>query len=135
MTGNREEPVGYKIISLPFSSSGQPTADKSSTSAANDILSNKDLSKCPQDCFRPVGLAWDKDGRLFFSSDSTGEIFVLRRDGDSSSGGNGGDGGSSGSDEGGDSGDDEDSVPGLYSTRSAVWAVTFAAVVVGMLLT
>lgn len=137
---NREDPVGYKIISVNFSSSShQPEADKDSTSAAKDILTNKDLSRCPSDCFRPVGLAWDSDNRLFFSSDSTGEIFVLRKDGASSNDNGGGSGSSdngdgSGSDQGGD---DEDGVPGLhqFAPRSAVWAVTFAAVVVGMLLT
>lgn len=138
---NREDPVGYRIISIPFSD-GQPEADRDSTSAANDVLRNRDLSRCPDDCFRPVGLAWDAQDRLFFSSDSTGELFVLRRGGDSSDDGDGDDGGSSSGndddDDGGDSGgDDEDSVPGLYqfAPRSAAWAVTFAAVVVGMLLT
>ncbi|KAK0385176.1 hypothetical protein NLU13_7654 [Sarocladium strictum] len=131
---NREDPVGYNIASVSFSS-GQPSANKSSTTAAKPILSNKDLSKCPDECFRPVGLAWDKEGRLFFSSDSTGEVFVLQKDsGSGGSGGGGGNAGGSGNDQGADSGDDEDSVPGLYSTRSAVWAVTFAAIVVGMLL-
>lgn len=48
-----------------------------STSAEKDILSNADLSVCPGQCFRPVGLAIDKQGRLFMSSDATGEIYVL----------------------------------------------------------
>lgn len=138
--GNREDPVGYKIISVPFStSSHEPEADKDSTSAAKDILTNKDLSRCPSDCFRPVGMAWDRDNRLYFSSDSTGEIFVLRKDGASNNDNGDGNGSSdngdgNGSDQGGD---DEDGVPGLhqFAPRSAVWAVTFAAVVVGMLLT
>ena len=42
-------------------------------------MTNPDLSKCPDACFRPVGLAWDSEGRLWVTSDSTGEIYVLRR--------------------------------------------------------
>lgn len=45
--------------------------------AVKAILSNKDLTQCPSKCFRPVGLAWDSKDRLWFSSDSTGELLVL----------------------------------------------------------
>lgn len=140
--GNREEPVGYKVVSIDFSSSGQPSVDSASTSAANTILSNKDLSRCPDDCFRPVGLAWDKDGKLFMSSDSTGEIFVLHRNAsgsdsgsDSGSGSSGGGDDDAGSSSGGDD-DDEDGVLSMqqFAPRSAAWAVSFAALVIGMLL-
>lgn len=61
--------------------SGRPSAPRTSKDAAQPILGNKDLSKCPQGCFRPVGLAWGTQDRLFMSSDSTGEIFVLLNDG------------------------------------------------------
>lgn len=54
-----------------------PLYSSSSRDALIDVISSPDLSKCPGECFRPVGLAWDKDGRVWFSSDSTGEIFVL----------------------------------------------------------
>ena len=87
--GNRENPVGYKIASVAFKD-GQPTAAHDSTDAAKNVLHTEDLSQCPDNCFRPVGLAWDSKGRLWFSSDSTGEIFVMKNDG--SSGGDGGDG-------------------------------------------
>lgn len=60
-----------------------------------DILSTEDLSKCPDNCFRPVGLAWDSNGRLWFSSDATGEIFVMKNDGSGGDGGDGGNGGDS----------------------------------------
>lgn len=33
-----------------------------------------DNTKCPSECLRPVGLAFDGKGRLFVSSDSTGEV-------------------------------------------------------------
>ncbi len=38
------------------------------------------MTACPQGCFRPVGLAWDKEGRLFMSSDATGEIYVVTKE-------------------------------------------------------
>ncbi|KAK3945536.1 putative glucose sorbosone dehydrogenase [Diplogelasinospora grovesii] len=75
---NRELPQGYKVSVIPFVE-GQPAAPSNSTTAAVDILSNPDTRQCPGNCFRPVGLAFDSQGRIFMSSDSTGEIYVLRR--------------------------------------------------------
>lgn len=40
-------------------------------------MTNEDLSVCPEQCFRPVGMAFDGQGRLFMSSDATGEIYVV----------------------------------------------------------
>ncbi|KAI8936354.1 hypothetical protein NX059_006766 [Plenodomus lindquistii] len=76
---NREEPIGYKLSFVQFNGAGAPTALANSQTAAVDIVSNTDLSQCPGACFRPVGIAWDTQGRLYFSSDSTGEIYVLTR--------------------------------------------------------
>jgi hypothetical protein len=70
--------VGYKLASLSFSN-GQPTASSDSRDALVDVMSTPDLSVCPDKCFRPVGLAWDAKDRLFMSSDTTGEVFVLAR--------------------------------------------------------
>lgn len=42
-------------------------------------MSNSEPRKCPENCFRPVGLAWDSSGRLWMSSDTTGEIYVLQK--------------------------------------------------------
>lgn len=95
-----------------------PKASRDSWSAAEDILTTPDLDRCPDDCFRPVGLAWDSKGRLWFSSDSTGEIFVMERS-DSL-------GGSDGSDTG-----DEDAGSQLLPKVAVALG---AAVVVGMLL-
>ncbi|KAF3043203.1 hypothetical protein E8E12_008428 [Didymella heteroderae] len=81
---NREDPVGYKISFIQFDGNGSPTAAANSTTAAIDIVSNPDLSECPDNCFRPAGLAWDSQGRLFFSSDATGEIYVITREDGSS---------------------------------------------------
>jgi hypothetical protein len=80
---NRDNPIGYKLSVIPFSNNA-PTAQSTSNDSTVDVLTNPDLSKCPDDCFRPVGLAWDSQGRLFMSSDSTGEIYVIvRNDGKS----------------------------------------------------
>ncbi|KAF2654383.1 soluble quino protein glucose dehydrogenase [Lophiostoma macrostomum CBS 122681] len=75
---DRDEPIGYKLAVISFEN-GQPTEPSNSTTAAIDIVTNPDLSKCPDQCLRPVGLAWDSQGRLFMSSDSTGEIYVITR--------------------------------------------------------
>ncbi|KFG85785.1 L-sorbosone dehydrogenase [Metarhizium anisopliae] len=110
-------PVGYRISSVAFDTSkGEPSAQKSSTDAAVDVLSTPDLAECPDACFRPVGLAWDSQGRLWFSSDSMGEIFVLHQNGTSSGGG-----GSTGS-------------PSLVADKAAAWAVVLAAIVAGLFL-
>lgn len=72
--------MGYKLSTVRFSQEeGMPVEPADSTSAAADILSNADNSKCPDGCFRPVGIAWDGQGRLFMTSDSTGEIYVLQQ--------------------------------------------------------
>lgn len=75
---NRDEPQGYKLSAIEFEN-GEPTEPPNSNTAAIDIVSNADVSRCPRECFRPVGLAFDGLGRLFMSSDSTGEIFVVAR--------------------------------------------------------
>ncbi|CAE7011127.1 hypothetical protein PTNB73_00628 [Pyrenophora teres f. teres] len=77
---NREDPIGYILSLVQFDGKGSPVAPANSTTAATDIVSNPDLSACPGSCFRPVGLAWDVQGRLFMSSDSTGEIFVITKE-------------------------------------------------------
>lgn len=75
---NRADAIGYKLSTVAFAD-GQPVAASDSTNATADILSNGDLTQCPDGCFRPVGLAWDGQGRLFMSSDATGEVYVLQQ--------------------------------------------------------
>ncbi|KAK3725047.1 hypothetical protein LTR37_000557 [Vermiconidia calcicola] len=76
---NSEPPVGYKLSVIGFEN-GEPVEPSTSRTAAIDILSNADVASCnDEDCFRPVGLAWDSEGRLFMSSDTTGEIYVVMR--------------------------------------------------------
>jgi len=77
---DKTNPVGYALSVVAFDpTTGEPTADASSTTALSDIMTNPDHTVCPGKCFRPVGLAWDTKGRLWMSSDSTGEIFVLQK--------------------------------------------------------
>ncbi|KAL8727924.1 MAG: hypothetical protein Q9181_005525 [Wetmoreana brouardii] len=76
---DRTNPVGYKLSIIPFAN-GEPVAAPDNKTAVMDVLVNADISKCPQNCFRPVGIAFDQQGRLFMSSDSTGEIYVVVRD-------------------------------------------------------
>ncbi|KAI3559639.1 glucose sorbosone dehydrogenase [Colletotrichum abscissum] len=75
---NRPNPVGYALTAVDFSN-GEPVAKSDSTDALKNIMYNKDLSTCPDQCFRPVGLAWDSKNRLFMTSDSTGEIYILQQ--------------------------------------------------------
>lgn len=76
---NRQVPIGYKLSFVQFDGRGSPTEPATSTRAAVDIVSNSNMSACPQGCFRPAALAWDSRGRLFMSSDSTGEIFMITK--------------------------------------------------------
>lgn len=73
---NRDEPIGYRVSVVEFAD-GEPVEASDSMTAATVIVSNPDESVCPDNCFRPVGLAWDGYGRLFMSSDSTGEIYMI----------------------------------------------------------
>ncbi|MCJ1483522.1 hypothetical protein MMC06_003690 [Schaereria dolodes] len=76
---DRTDPVGYKMSLIPFQD-GEPVAASDSNTATTDIFANADISKCPDNCFRPVGIAFDSQGRLFVSSDASGEIYVIMRD-------------------------------------------------------
>ncbi|KAH7040306.1 glucose sorbosone dehydrogenase [Microdochium trichocladiopsis] len=73
---NRDEPAGYRLSSIAFAN-GEPVAAADSKTALVDVLSNPSLTACPDNCFRPVGLAIDSANRLFMTSDSTGDIWVL----------------------------------------------------------
>ncbi|KAH7151756.1 hypothetical protein B0J13DRAFT_470245 [Dactylonectria estremocensis] len=129
---NRDDPVGYAISSIAFED-GQPVDPSNSMDAATPILRNPDLANCPDACFRPVGLAWDAKGRLWFTSDSTGEIFVLSRDSDDADSNT--DGNGDGNDDEGESGSDDDSAASqFFPPRSGAVAVTFVAIGMGLLL-
>lgn len=79
------DPKGYLVGSVAFDSvTGQPTRAYDSYIALDDIIQNADDNNCPS-CMRPVGLALLGD-RVLFSSDATGEIYVLVQSSTSSSG-------------------------------------------------
>lgn len=80
-TRDRTSPVGYKLSRIAFSN-GEPVEPSNSTTALADVFANANNSVCPNNCFRPVGMAIDSVGRIFVSSDATGEIYVLIRDGE-----------------------------------------------------
>lgn len=83
MLRDRTNPVGYKLSVIPFEN-GEPVAASDNNTAATDILANPNNSICRQDspgnCLRPVGIAFDSHGRLFMSSDDTGEVYVVIKD-------------------------------------------------------
>jgi glucose/arabinose dehydrogenase len=87
---NRSPVTGFKLVAVSFKvgSDGQytPVDSITSTTAAKDIFYNPQVEKCQGNgpsfssgCFRPAGLAWDAQGRLFMTSDtsSNGELWVL----------------------------------------------------------
>ena len=76
---DRSNPVGYKVSMVPFEN-GEPVAASDNNTAASDIFTNVDNSMCPTNCFRPAGLTFDSQGRLFVSSDASGEIYVVVKD-------------------------------------------------------
>jgi hypothetical protein len=77
--------TGYKVVTVPgtVASNGAwaPTGVETSTTAYSDLFYNKDETMCSTGCFRPVGLSWSPLGDLYVSSDVSGEIFILRRTG------------------------------------------------------
>ena len=77
---NSPDPVGYKLSLVDFTDAGEPVDQATSKTAATDIFGNEDDSICPGDCLRPVAMALDNQGRIFLSSDSTGEIYLVTRD-------------------------------------------------------
>jgi hypothetical protein len=102
---NRAPSAGYKLVSVPFTKSAsssaatqasgslswaaaglpatnplQPVANTTSTEGYTDIWWNQDPGNCSANtCFRPVGILVDSLGRLYVSSDSSGEgeIYLL----------------------------------------------------------
>jgi hypothetical protein len=78
---NRDEPTGYSLVVVEFANA-EPVENSTSTTAARSVVFTEDLSPCnggDGTCLRPVGLDWDSQGRLFMSSDGTGELWVVTR--------------------------------------------------------
>ena len=76
---DRTDPSGYKISLIQFAD-GEPVAPPNSNTSYTDIFANADNSACPDKCFRPVSMAFDKQGRMFVSADYSGEIYIIVRD-------------------------------------------------------
>jgi glucose/arabinose dehydrogenase len=130
---DKSDPVGYRLSSIAFDSvTGEPTVSaENSRDALKDIITNKDNSVCPDKCFRPVGLAFDDQERLWMTSDSTGEIYVLLKKEDTGSSaekgtivtGTGEDGPEATGEGGGDGDGDENAAGRLLGTKGAwLWA-------------
>ena len=73
---NRRPADGYRVMRVDFRN-GQPVAAPTSKTAAIPVMENTNVGSCPSSCFRPVGLEIDKKGRVFVSSDTTGEVYVI----------------------------------------------------------
>ena len=99
-----------------------------SSSALTDLITNQNITVCPDKCFRPVGLAFDGAGRLWMSSDSTGEIYVLQRTGESGPGKFVQPSASSGSGSGSGSSGTKNAAAGLWKRETMVlgWSVVVA---------
>ncbi|KAK4222954.1 soluble quino protein glucose/sorbosone dehydrogenase [Podospora fimiseda] len=74
---NRNPADGYRVMRVDFGPDGQPVHDVSSKTASVPVMENGNIGGCPNSCFRPVGLAFDSKGRLYVSSDTSGEIYVV----------------------------------------------------------
>ncbi|USP76796.1 hypothetical protein yc1106_04070 [Curvularia clavata] len=83
---NRNPPVGFKVIEVPFNQGAKgfgPAAVGNATEVWEDVLWNESVEKCSTtSCFRPVGMAVDARGRIYVSSDSPaeGEVVLLERE-------------------------------------------------------
>ncbi|KAF8595239.1 soluble quino protein glucose dehydrogenase [Ceratobasidium sp. AG-I] len=75
---NRDPPAGYAVVRIPWKGNG-PAASSTSTTGYEALVKAANLTECPDKCIRPAGLEFDKLGRLFVSSDDTGEVFVLEK--------------------------------------------------------
>lgn len=75
---DRTPPTGYGVVRVPFTGL-QPSAPPSSQTGFTFLAQATNLTSCPGTCIRPVGLAFADDGRLFVSSDSSGELFVISK--------------------------------------------------------
>ncbi|KAF8899269.1 hypothetical protein BD779DRAFT_1690909 [Infundibulicybe gibba] len=71
---DRTPPTGYGVVQF------QPGGSIISTSLGYSfVVQATNLNTCPGTCIRPVGLAFSADGKLYVSSDSSGELFVIQR--------------------------------------------------------
>ncbi|RDL38689.1 Soluble quinoprotein glucose dehydrogenase [Venustampulla echinocandica] len=74
---DRQPSDGYRVDRVEFGSDGQPKEPLTNPMPATHIMQNTNAANCQSGCFRPCGLAFDSKERLFMTSDSTGELYVL----------------------------------------------------------
>ncbi|KAI0551316.1 soluble quino protein glucose dehydrogenase [Xylaria curta] len=79
---NRQPPTGYKVVAVPFAQgpdgSYAPEAASWSNRGIIDVFYPPDETQCSSStCIRPVGLVFDTVGRLYVTSDASGELFLL----------------------------------------------------------
>ncbi|KAI3319470.1 soluble quino protein glucose dehydrogenase [Xylariaceae sp. AK1471] len=82
---DRQPPTGYKVVAVPFvrgpGGSYAPTAASWNTRGSIDLFYPPDETQCSSStCIRPVGLVFDAAGRLYVTSDASGEVFLLSVD-------------------------------------------------------
>ncbi|XP_006462984.1 hypothetical protein AGABI2DRAFT_224678 [Agaricus bisporus var. bisporus H97] len=71
---DRTPPTGYGVVHVPY-----PFGSLSTSPLGYDFLVQAtDLNTCPGRCIRPAGLVFGRDNRLYVTSDSSGELFVIR---------------------------------------------------------
>ncbi|KAI0832283.1 hypothetical protein F5Y06DRAFT_307457 [Hypoxylon sp. FL0890] len=79
---DRDPPVGYKMVAVPFTrvqdGSYVPVAPANSKNGYIDVFYPPNEGQCSAaTCARPVGLVFDAAGRLYMTSDTSGEVFML----------------------------------------------------------
>ncbi|PPQ80786.1 hypothetical protein CVT26_015201 [Gymnopilus dilepis] len=73
---DRTPPTGYGVVRVPSPFGPQTNKDLGYAF----LVQASNLTGCPScTSIRPVGLAFGSDGRLYVSSDSSGELFVVER--------------------------------------------------------
>ncbi|KAJ3504827.1 hypothetical protein NMY22_g17790 [Coprinellus aureogranulatus] len=80
---NLLEIQGYKVVAIPgtYSETGEwsPSLDLAATKRGTvDIFFNHNETECRAGCFRPCGMAFAPNGDLYVSSDTSGEVFLLK---------------------------------------------------------
>ncbi|KAI1497763.1 soluble quino protein glucose/sorbosone dehydrogenase [Biscogniauxia marginata] len=79
---NRQPPTGYKLVAIPFTkepdASYAPVANASDGAGYIDIFYPPDEGACSSStCARPVGIVFDAASRIYMTSDTSGEVFLL----------------------------------------------------------
>ncbi|KAI0191637.1 soluble quino protein glucose dehydrogenase [Astrocystis sublimbata] len=79
---DRQPPTGYKVVAVPFAQgrdgSFAPEAASWSLRGSIDVFYPQDEAQCSSsNCIRPVGLVFDGKGRLYVTSDTSGELYML----------------------------------------------------------